>query len=171
MDRRTGGKWQIIYISSHLTLTYWTQISKVVIHFALFDSREFVWHAFVAYYIITVASQWVRWHLKSPASRLFTQSQIKENIKAPCHWPLWGGFTGEIPAQKASKAGNVSIWWRHNAVDCQQMMLYVGLPNTKVNFDFCRIVSKISSTQRGKTKLTYITYGTGVVSVIIQPRM
>ena len=37
--------------------------------------------------------------LKSPTSRLFTQSfiqtQIKENIKAPRHWPLCGEFTGD----------------------------------------------------------------------------
>ena len=36
--------------------------------------------------------------LKSPASPLFTQpfiqAQIKENIKAPRHWPLCGEFTG-----------------------------------------------------------------------------
>ena len=36
--------------------------------------------------------------IKSPASRLFTQpfirAQIKENIKAPRHWPLCGEFTG-----------------------------------------------------------------------------
>ena len=48
--------------------------------------------------IITVASLWVRWRLKSPTTRLFAQSfvhvQIKENIKAPRHWPLWGKFTG-----------------------------------------------------------------------------
>ena len=35
--------------------------------------------------------QWVRWRLKSPTSRWFTQpfvhSQMKENIKAPRHWP------------------------------------------------------------------------------------
>ena len=40
-------------------------------------------------YFITI---WVRWRLKSPASPLFTQTfiqaQIKENIKAPRHWPL-----------------------------------------------------------------------------------
>ena len=40
-----------------------------------------------------------RWRLKSPASRLFTQSfiqtQIKENIKDPCHWSLCGEFTGD----------------------------------------------------------------------------
>ena len=32
----------------------------------------------------------------------FIQTQIKENIKAPRHWPLWGGFTGDrwIPLTK-----------------------------------------------------------------------
>ena len=41
-----------------------------------------------------------------PASRLFTQpfiqAQVKENIKAPRHWPLWGEFTGDrwIPRTK-----------------------------------------------------------------------
>ena len=35
--------------------------------------------------------------------------------QAPRHWPLCGGFTGDrlIPAQMASNAENVSIWWRH----------------------------------------------------------
>ena len=30
------------------------------------------------------------------------QAQIKENIKAPCHWPLRGEFTGDrrIPLTK-----------------------------------------------------------------------
>ena len=30
------------------------------------------------------------------------QAQIKENIKAPRHWPLWGEFTGDrrIPLTK-----------------------------------------------------------------------
>ena len=42
----------------------------------------------------------------SPAPRWFTQSfvqvQIKENIKAPRHWSLWGEFTGDpwIPRKK-----------------------------------------------------------------------
>ena len=41
---------------------------------------------------------------------------MKENIKAPRHWPLCGEFTGtgEFPAQRASNAENVSIWWRHH---------------------------------------------------------
>ena len=43
---------------------------------------------------------------------------MKENIKAPRHWPLWGEFTGtgEFPAQRASNAENVSIWWRHHGI-------------------------------------------------------
>ena len=49
--------------------------------------------------LITMTSEWARQRLKSPASRLFTQSfiqmQIKENIKAPRHWPLCGEFTGD----------------------------------------------------------------------------
>ena len=55
--------------------------------------------------------------LKSPASRWFTQpfiQQITENIKAPRHWPLCWEFTGEFPAQMASNAENVYIWWRHH---------------------------------------------------------
>ena len=45
------------------------------------------------------------------------QTQIKENIKALRHWPLWGNspVTGEFPAQMASNAENFTIWWRHNA--------------------------------------------------------
>ena len=32
----------------------------------------------------------------------FIQAQIKENVKAPRHWPLWGEFTGDrwIPRTK-----------------------------------------------------------------------
>ena len=43
-------------------------------------------------------------------------SQIKENIKAPRHWPLCGEFTGtgEFPTQRASNAENGSTWWRHH---------------------------------------------------------
>ena len=48
---------------------------------------------------IMMTSQWQRWRLRSPASRLFTQpfiqTQIKRNIKAPRHWPLCGEFTGD----------------------------------------------------------------------------
>ena len=94
----------------------------------------FTLHFFCTIYI-TLTSQWPRWRLKSPALRLFTQSfiqaQIKENIKAPRHWPLCGEFTGagEFPAQRASNAENVSIWWRHHE--------YVGFMwrNMKMHFN------------------------------------
>ena len=72
----------------------------------------------------------------------FIQTQITENTKAQRHWPLCGEFTGDrwiprtngqlrgsvtglcagnspgtddFPAQMASNAENVSIWWRHHA--------------------------------------------------------
>ena len=72
----------------------------------------------------TIASQ-------SPASRLctqpFIQTQIKENIKAPRHWLLCGEFTGtgEFPAQRASNAENVSIWWRHHVLFISNVYAYI----------------------------------------------
>ena len=36
------------------------------------------------------------------------------SLKALRHWPLCGEFTGKFPAQMASNAKNVSIWWRHH---------------------------------------------------------
>ena len=43
-------------------------------------------------------------------------AQIKVNMKAPRHWPLQGNspVTGEFPAQRASNAKTLSIWWRHH---------------------------------------------------------
>ena len=49
-------------------------------------------------------------------STVCVQAEIKENIKAPRHWPLFRNSpkTGEFPAQRASNAEKVSIWWRHH---------------------------------------------------------
>ena len=48
---------------------------------------------------ITMTSSWASWRVKSPASRLFIlqliQAQIKENVKASRHWPLWGELTSD----------------------------------------------------------------------------
>ena len=62
--------------------------------------------------------------------RLFRRRASRENIKAPRYWPLWGEFTGDrwIPPQRASKAENVSIWWRHNGVDFKAMSVMVTSP-------------------------------------------
>ena len=51
-------------------------------------------------------------------TRQVNQEQIKENMKAPRHWPLLGNspVNGEFPAQLASNAENVSIWWRHQGI-------------------------------------------------------
>ena len=49
-------------------------------------------------------------------TQTFLQVQIKEYIKAPvtgrCVWN--SPITGEFPAQIASNAENVYIWWRHH---------------------------------------------------------
>ena len=76
---------------------------------------------------ITMTPLWARWRLKSPASRLFAQpfiqAQIKENIKAPRHWPLCAEFTGDrwIPRTNGQLRGKcfhlmTSSWSRslHN---------------------------------------------------------
>ena len=57
-----------------------------------------------SYFIISL--QWRHDEIKSPTYRLFTQpfvqAQIKGNIKAPRHKPLWGEFTADrlIPHTK-----------------------------------------------------------------------
>ena len=66
---------------------------------------------------------------------MFIQVQIIENIKAPCHWPLWGEFTSDqwIPwTQRASNVENVSIWWHHHTV-----LLVLGLCSWFDVLHFC----------------------------------
>ena len=37
---------------------------------------------------------------------------------SPRYWPfVWGEFTGEFPAQRASNADKASIWWRRDDMD------------------------------------------------------
>ena len=59
---------------------------------------------------ITMTSLWARWRINSPASPLFIQlfirAQIKENIKAPRHWPL----CGEIPRTNGQWRGKFFHW-------------------------------------------------------------
>ena len=70
--------------------------------------------------IITVTSQWAWWRLKSPASRLFTRPFIRHKSKEQSKLRVTdlcegnSPVTGEFPAQTASNAVNVSIWWHHN---------------------------------------------------------
>ena len=63
------------------------------------------------------------------------QTQIKENTKAPRHWPLGNSpGTGEFPAQMASYAENVSIWWRHHGSEA--MLIQVIPPNAVTRDDW-----------------------------------
>ena len=50
-------------------------------------------------------------------NRLFRR-RSKESIKAQHHWLCAGNspVPGEFPAQMASNAENVSIWWRHHSI-------------------------------------------------------
>ena len=73
-------------------------------------------------------------------------AQIKENIKAPRHRPCKGNspVTGEFPAQRASDAENVSIWWRHHLIklprlqSCTYFERYSDIANfsVKCNYSF-----------------------------------
>ena len=71
---------------------------------------------------ITVTSYWARWRHKSPASPLFTQPFIRCRSKKASKLSVTGlcvgnsPGTGEFPAQMASNAENVSIWWRHHDI-------------------------------------------------------
>ena len=131
-------------------------ISLVITFFTLFFSSF--------QHCITMTSQWVGWRLKSPGSRLFTQpfirAQIKGNIKARvtglCAWNSPG--TGEFPAQMASNAENVSIWWRHHGKTYQKtsdIPTSWATPYKKHVSPFCHCVCWWSSTVR------YSGIGTG----------
>ena len=95
-------------------------INDAFLHWLNTDSERMKWSTHELWlrlwFTIEITSWWARWRLKSPTSRLFiqkfVQAQIKEIIKAPSHWPLWGEFTGdgEFPAQKASNVE--TIWWQ-----------------------------------------------------------
>ena len=67
--------------------------------------------------------KWARRCLKSPVSRLFTQPFIQAQIREKTSKLRVNGLcagnspvTGEFPAQMASNAENVSIWWRHHVI-------------------------------------------------------
>ena len=97
------------------------EISFVITLFIM-SCDKLVWNEY--YNHIKYIAKHYRQRLKSPASRLFTQSfiqtQIKENIKAPHHWPLCGEFTGNrwIPRTNGQLRGKcfhlmTSSWYIH----------------------------------------------------------
>ena len=82
----------------------------------------------------------------------FIQTQIKENIKAPRHWPLCGEFTGtgEFPAQRASYADNVSIWWRHHEF-LQWLVLKLGHMDKRLYKMAARVICPMQITMKTDT--------------------
>ena len=93
---------------------------------------------------ITMTSPWARWRLKSPASRLFTEPFFRHRSKKTLKFCVTGlcqgnsPVTGDFPAQWASSAENVYIWWYHG-VNCIWLKLSYH--------DYCYIVNKISKPQ------------------------
>ena len=87
-----------------------------------------VCHVLIKHNIITVTSWWGRWRLQSPASwwfaQPFVQAQIKQNIKALRHWPLW--VTGGFPLQMANNAEIFSIWGRHHVTSVALIGQYLS---------------------------------------------
>ena len=104
-------------------LAYRKKWGKIIIYIIIDNKqrRYAYWklvHSSVPHYSDVIMSA-MALRLKSPASRLFSQTfvqkQIKENIKAPRHWPLlWeGNPPGRLPSKRASSAENISIWRHH----------------------------------------------------------
>ena len=119
-----------IYGACHLVTSTGTTI-LVTYHFCQVIATHLVW------------SETLRWRLKPPASRLFTQpfirAQIKENIKTPRHWPLCGEFTGDrlFPRTKGQLRGKCfhlmtsSCWCdRRSCNDLKKMVWHqISCPN------------------------------------------
>ena len=90
----------------------------------------------------------MRWRLKSPASRLFTQpfiqAQIKENIKALRHWPLCRKFTVErgSPHTNGQQRGKCSHLmtssWKRNDLDhishSRRSLIFKTVSHNKYSF-------------------------------------
>ena len=90
------------------------------------------------YILRNTSSQWRHDEITSVSivfAQSFVQAQIKENIKALRHWPLWGEFTGDrwIPRTKGQWRGNISIWWRHHAASLvwPQCLYYATLKGNR----------------------------------------
>ena len=74
--------------------------------------------------VITVTSQRVRWRLKLPASLMFAEPFVQAQVKDTLKFSVNGLCEGkspmteitDFPAQRASDAENVFIWWCHHGL-------------------------------------------------------
>ena len=96
--------------------------------------------------------KWARYRLKSRASRLLTQPFIRAQIKVNI---------GEFPAQRASNAENVSIWWRHHALH-RSIWWRHGMATIPTGplWDECNNVDWFSLTHWGRDKMAAISQTT-----------
>ena len=97
-------------------------------------------------------------------SAFYSGVDKKKNIKAPRHWPLCGEFTGtgEFPAQRASYAENVSIWWRHHEIDESFMLLWCLVLKLRWNsFVSCSYLGLYNMASRGQIHIVYRWLTTG----------
>ena len=111
---------------------------------------------------LTVTSWWARWHLKSPASRVFShpfiQAQIKENINAPRHWPLCGESPHERPVtRKMFPFDDVIMWWivRLTGHCC---LFAKSRPILCKNECFCRLIQRPNIYSVTQLRLPYDWY-------------
>ena len=67
-------------------------------------------------------------------SQPFIQAQIKKTSKFHVAGLCEGNspMTGEFPAQRASNAENVSIWWRHHVHLLQQYLFFIIMVITEI---------------------------------------
>ena len=103
--------------------------------------------------------------------RLFTQpfiqTQIKENIKAPRHWPLFGEFTGDrwIPHTNCQLRGKcfhliTSSWvcemgmeyiWKQQRNNVDSIWLFASWPEKGLDWSFSQSASIIWNAAYNKT--------------------
>ena len=100
------------WVSSMKSGLYWTMVWCLIGRYAIFLSIDKpIGHVTLVYIVgacfLTHCNDIIMGAVASQITSLtivysFIQAQIKENIKAPRHWPLWGEFTGDrwIPRTK-----------------------------------------------------------------------
>ena len=122
---------------------------------------------------ITVTSSWARWRLNSPASRLFRcRSKKTSKLRVTGLCARNSPVTGEFPAQLASNAENVSIWWRHHVVSNFLIYGYVSTRSRIVaEIDIVRVFFLIHGNAMGKisAKLNFL-YGYKLALTLKDPQ-
>ena len=110
IPRRWASQWggRIPSWSALRELLTWYLILKSPVDFNYVSRAS---NALVRLYRITVTSLWARWRLKS--QRLdCSKKTSKRRVNGLCGRNSL--VTSQFPAQRASNAENVSIWWRHH---------------------------------------------------------